>query len=284
MKIALAQIRPRLGQVDHNLQMHLETIERAKQQHLDILVFPELSLTGYNLLDLTYDVARPLKSDEIQTLVQAADGLDIVFGFVEQSPEYRLYNAALYASEQRIQHVHRKVYLPTYGMFDEARYFGNGQNIRSFATRFGRIGLLVCEDMWHPSTTYLMAQDGAQLLVVPSNSPARGMGSDVLGTQESWYGILKSQAQLQGMYILFANRVGTEDGVTFWGGSLVVDPFGQVEGYPAPLFREDLLIMDLDLDKVRQARLKMPVLRDENLDLTIRELTRIRDQRFEEGR
>ncbi|SFJ41415.1 nitrilase-related carbon-nitrogen hydrolase [Thermoflavimicrobium dichotomicum] len=282
MRIGLAQMRPVLGRVDKNLEIHREMIQRAREEQVDVLVFPELSLTGYNLLDLTYDVARKGEAEEIQALVAEATDIDLVFGWVEHSPEHQLFNSALYASQQKIQYIHRKVYLPTYGMFDEARYFAQGQTIRSFMTRFGQVGLLVCEDIWHVSAPYLLAHDGAEMIIVLANAPVKGMQASGLGTKDSWYQILENHAQLHGLYIAFANRVGAEDGVTFFGGSAVVDPFGKTES-TASLFKEELLVIDIDLDKVRKARFKMPLLRDENMDLVQRELTRIIKKRSGEG-
>jgi predicted amidohydrolase len=282
MRIGIAQIRPRLGRVDANIETHEIMIHRAREEQVDLLVFPELSLTGYNLLDLTYEVARDPYSPDLHGLAQSAGDLDLVFGFVEQSPEQILYNSAAYISGQNLHALHRKVYLPTYGMFDEARYFGHGLTVRSFPTRFGQMGMLICEDVWHPSTMYLLVQDGAQIIIVLSNSPVRGVDVDGLRSQENWKGILKAQAMMHGSYILFANRVGTEDGVSFFGGSMVVDPFGRIEA-EAELLKEDLLVVDLDLDKVRKARFQTPMLRDERLDLTIRELNRIQRKRTGEG-
>ncbi len=282
MKVGLAQIRPRLGRVDSNIKLHEEMIRRAQEEQVDLLVFPELSLTGYNLLDLTYEMARDPFSPEIQGLVQLAGNMDLVFGFVEHSPEHILYNSAAYISAGNLHYLYRKVYLPTYGMFDEGRYFGKGQVIRSFPTRFGQTGLLICEDAWHSSSSYILTQDGAQILIVISNAPASGVGGARLGTQETWDALLKNHAMLSGSYLIYCNRVGAEDGVTFFGGSQVVDPFGEAEAQ-ADLFVEDLLVVDLDLDKVRKARFQNPVMRDENLDLTIRELNRIKRKRTGEG-
>ncbi|MGA8941428.1 MAG: nitrilase-related carbon-nitrogen hydrolase [Thermoactinomyces sp.] len=282
MKVGLAQIRPRLGRVDRNVELHEEMIRRAQEEQVNLLVFPELSLTGYNLLDLTYEMARDPFSPEIQGLVQLAGDMDLVFGFVEHSPEHILYNSAAYFSVGNLHYLHRKVYLPTYGMFDEGRYFGKGEVIRSFPTRFGQAGLLICEDVWHSSSPYILTQDGAQILIVLSNAPASGVGGSKLGTQENWDALIRNHAMLSGSYMIYCNRVGTEDGITFYGGSQVVDPFGETEAQ-AELFEEDLLIVDLDLDKVRKARFQTPVMRDENLDLTIRELTRIKRKRTGEG-
>jgi predicted amidohydrolase len=278
MRIGLAQIRPRLGDIEQNVQMHLEMIRRAREEQVDLLVFPELSLTGYNLLDLTFDVARTTESEEIRTLVAEADQLDLVFGFVETSRDHILYNSALYASHRQIQHVHRKVYLPTYGMFDEARYFGAGNVLRAFDTRFGRTGILICEDLCHPSAGYLLALDGAQIVIALSNSPARGLSSAGLANQDYWYPLLQSTAVSYGMFVCFANRIGSEDGLTFFGGSAVYNPFGK-QIAQARLFEEDLLMVDLDLDQVRKARYEMPILRDEKIELTIRELKRILKER-----
>lgn len=281
MKVGLAQIRPHLGNVAKNIEIHKQIIEQAKKEGVELLVFPELSLTGYNLLDLTYDVACTIDSEEVQTIVTQSKGIDIVFGLVEHSSDHILYNSAIYASYGGIQSVHRKVYLPTYGMFDEARYFGRGERIRAFDTSFGRVGMLVCEDMWHPSAPYLIAQDRADLLVVLANSPARGIHAKGLGTQDSWDRILTSQAQFYGMFVACTHRVGTEDGVSFFGTSSVVDPFGEVL-VRGPLFEESLITVDLDLDMVRRARFATPILRDENTDLVVRELARIQQHRREE--
>lgn len=282
MKVGLAQIRPRLGRVDSNVELHEEMIRRAQEEQVDLLVFPELSLTGYNLLDLTYEMARDPFSPEIQGLAQLAGDMDLVFGFVEHSPEHILYNSAAYISAGNLHYLHRKVYLPTYRMFDEGRYFGKGEVIRSFPTRFGQAGLLICEDVWHSSSPYILTQDGAQIFIVMSNAPASGAGGSRLETQETWDALLKNHAVLSGSYIIYCNRVGTEDGVTFFGGSQVVDPFGETEAQ-ADLFTEDLLVVDLDLDKVRKARFQTPIMRDENLELTIRELNRIKRKRTGEG-
>jgi predicted amidohydrolase len=278
MRIGLAQIRPRLGDIEQNVQMHLEMIRRAREEQVDLLVFPELSLTGYNLLDLTYDVARTADSDEIQKLVAEADPLDLVFGFVETSKDHILYNSALYASNRQIKHVHRKVYLPTYGLFDEGRYFGSGNVLRAFDTRFGRIGVLICEDMCHPSTSYLLAQDGAQIILAMANSPTRGLSSEGFSNRDYWYTTLKSTAMSYGVFVCFAQRIGSEDGLSFCGGSMVFDPFGK-QIAQAPLFEENLLLVDIDLDQVRKARYEMPILRDEKIELTIRELKRILKER-----
>lgn len=282
MRVGLAQIKPHLGRVDLNIEKHVELIHRAQEEQVDLLVFPELSLTGYNLLDLTFEMTRDPFSPDIQSMIRTTGKMDMVFGFVEQSPEYVIYNSTAYVSAQQIAYLHRKLYLPTYGMFDEGRYFGKGQAIRSIPTRFGQVGIACCEDMWHPTVPFLLTQDGAHILIVPANSPVKSMNHQGLGSRDSWYNILKAYAILHGTYILFVNRVGSEDGITFFGGSVVVDPFGNLEA-KAQLLEEDLLVVELDLEKIRKARFQMPLLRDERLDLTIREANRILRKQSGEG-
>lgn len=282
--MGIAQFRPRLGRVEQNVEIHIEMIRKAKAAGVDVLIFPELSLTGYTLLDATYDAARKTSSEEIRTLIAEADGIDLAFGFVEHASDHQLYNAAMYASQQRLLHMHRKVYLPTYGMFDEARYFSSGKRIRRFSTRFGRMGLLICEDALHVSASYLLAMDGAELILILSNSPANGMTADGIRSQKTWQSMLSSQAISYGTYMIFANRVGNEDGLSFYGGSTILDPFGRQMNDPT-FFEETLLTIDLDMDAVRQARFQRPLLRSENIDLTLRELNRIHQAQIggEEG-
>lgn len=280
MRIGIAQMRPKLGNLGQNIEKHLQLINKAKEKNVDLLIFPELSLTGYHLLDITFDVAKRPTSEEIQQLVKQADGIDLLFGFVEHSSDHLLFNSAIYASNQRILHLHRKIYLPTYGMFDEARYFGAGKTVRSFPTRFGQLGLLICEDAWHFSLPYLLTMDGAECVIVISNSPVNGVTTDGLLTHQKWKMMLSSQSMVYGNFFLFANRVGSEDGYSFYGGSFVVNPFGEMVA-EAPVFQEEFLIVDLDMDQVRQARFQLPLIRDEKVDLTVRELKRVLQKQVE---
>src|SRR5512136_2100143 len=181
LTIGLAQISPRLGDVQANLDKHLELIEPAVGQGVELLVFPELSLTGYMLQDLAHDVAiaaaRTAAPDDplLAPLLKASRRLDLVVGFAERDVRGRLFTAGAYLAQGRIVHIHRKVYLPTYGMFDEGRDFDWGEEVRAFDTRFGRAGLLICEDFWHAGPPYLLWLDGADLLLFGSASPGRGL-------------------------------------------------------------------------------------------------------------
>lgn len=274
--VQLAQISPVLGDVQANLQRHLELIAQAQQA--DLIVFPEMSLCGYHVRDLAAEVALRRDSTQLGALAAAAKHTSVVAGFVEELPGFELCVAAGYFEGGGLLHVHHKVYLPTYGMFDEQRYFANGSRIRGFCSRLAPMAMLICEDIWHPSAPMIAAHDGAQVLIVTANSPARGPTHGSWDTERAYDAILRTYAVLLGCYVVFVNRVGYEDGVHFWGGSRVVSPEGETIAR-APLGEEACVAVPIDLDNVRRARIAAPLLADENLDLVIRELTRIRDER-----
>jgi len=279
----LAQLAPRLGDVAHNLDVHLAVLAEAQRGGAALVVFPELSLTGYFLKDLVPEVALRLDSAELTALAAASAELDCVVGCVLETEDARFHNAALYLSGGRVQHIHRKVYLPTYGLFDERRYFAAGDAIATFAAplraarprRPWEAGMLVCEDLWHPSTVLLLAREGMELLLCPSASPARGVGRGAsLGSAQSYDHMTRTYAQLLTTYLLYCNRVGYEDGVGFWGGSRIVGPDGLPLGPPAG-DDEALVWQRLDLGAVRRARLTTPLLRDERHDINDRESQRL---------
>jgi NAD+ synthase (glutamine-hydrolysing) len=281
LTIGLAQISPRLGDVKANLGKHLTFVERAAAQGVELLVFPELSLTGYMLQDLAHDtalaVSRTPAPDEpfLAPLLDASHKLDLVVGFVQRDVRGRLFTAGAYLAQGRIVHVHRKVYLPTYGMFDEGRDFDLGEEVRAFDTRFGRTGLLICEDFWHASPPYLLWLDGADLMLLTSSSPGRGIDHrNKLGSSRFVELVNQAYASLFGCFVTHTNRVGFEDGVNFWGGSTVFGPDGELIAQ-APYFDESLLVATLDWSALRRARARLPLLRDERPELTKRELERI---------
>jgi predicted amidohydrolase len=285
--VALAQVAPRLGDVAANLDRHLELIDEAADGGAALVVFPELSLTGYFLKDLVPEVALREQSDELQRLAAAAGTIDVVAGCVLESDDTRFYNASLYLSGGRVHHIHRKVYLPTYGLFDEARYMAQGDRFRAFPAplaaaappRPWQAGTLVCEDMWHPTAAGLLARQGIELFLCPSSSPGRGvMQGHALGTERSYDAMTRTYAQLFTSYLLYCNRVGFEDGVGFWGGSRAIGPDGLLLTEPAGT-DECLLLHRIDLAAVRRARLANPLLRDERHDLNDAETDRLRARR-----
>ncbi len=277
MTIGLAQIHPKLADVPANLDKHLHYIDRAKAAGVDLLVFPELSLTGYNLQDLVYEVAtRPTSEDpNFRVLLLASHEIDLVVGFVHEDSRHRFYIAAAYLSAGRVVHLHNKVYLPTYTLFDEGRYFAWGDSVRAFDTRFGRVGVLICEDFWHASPPYLLWLDGADLLVLMSASPGRGLDTSDRLESARWVELVnQAYASLFTDYVAHCNRVGYEDGLNFWGGSMITDPNGAVVAQ-GPYFEEALVVQEIDLNQLHRTRSRLPLLRDERTGLMARELARI---------
>jgi len=173
-RVALAQISPVLGDRERNLKLHLEQIDAARRQQADLIVFPELSLTGYFVRDMVPDLALCATGPLIGRLIEAAGPSSLVAGLVEESARHRFFNSAFFAEGGRIVHLHRKVYLPTYGLFDEQRYFAAGERIEAFDTaRFGRAGILICEDFWHLSAAAIMQAEEVDLLICLANSSGR---------------------------------------------------------------------------------------------------------------
>lgn len=276
-KLALAQFAPRLGDVDANLNAHLEYIARARAAQADLIVFPELALTGYYLKDLVPQVAARTAPDDarLSPLLAASRDVDIVVSFVEQDARYRYYIAAAYLSTERVVHVHRKVYLPTYRLFDDGRFFAPGNTFRAFNTRFGRMGLLICEDAWHLSSPYVLWQDGADFLIDVSASPGYGISArGELANAATVQNFLRTYATILTTFVIFSNRVGMEDGIAFWGGSHALAPDGELLAM-APQFDDALIVVDIDTDALRRARLDLPILRDEQRELVRHELGRV---------
>jgi predicted amidohydrolase len=277
-KIALAQIDPVLGDLDANVRKHVEWADRAEKAGARLVVFPELSLTGYSVKDMNWDLAvdpvkdaRPFKS-----LIEKSNSITIIAGGVEEGPGFGIFNSAFLFEEGTVRTVHRKVYPPTYGMFEEMRYFSRGTGVQAFDTHLGRFGVVVCEDLWHMSLPYLLALDGAQVIISLTASPTR-MGGD---REELVAATVNSEnhrvyARLLSVYIAFCNRVGFEDGVGFWGGSSLVGPSGEAVA-AAKVFEEDLIVAQVDENEIRRARRFSRHFLDEDSRLVEAELRRLR--------
>jgi predicted amidohydrolase len=278
LRIALAQIAPRLGGLDENLERHRELIAEARAGGAQLVVFPELGLTGYQLQDLAAEVAMRLDDPRLATLAATTRDLSVAISFVEESADHRLFIAAALIEDGEIRHVHRKLFLPTYGLFDERRFFAAGDVLRAVPSRLGvGIGIAICEDFWHLGVPQILALDGAQLLLNPSSSPGRDLAATNevgLGTATSWRTLMRTYAQLTTSFAIFCNRVGVEESITFWGGSEVIGPTGEAI-FSAPLFDEGLFLVDLQLEDVRRERITLPLLRDERLEWQAREMARI---------
>lgn len=277
--VALAQIKPKLGCLADNFALVEAAVERGIESQASLILFPELALTGYFLKDLVPEVALSLDAPEIDRLKKLSRRISIAVGFVEVSPDYRFFNSAIYLEEGGIKHLHRKVYLPTYGLFDEQRYLARGERFRAFDTRYGRMGMLICEDMWHLSAPYIMAMDGATTLLCLSSSPGRGISEDEsLGSTKAWQKLTSTTAMFLNSRVLYCNRVGYEDGVNFWGGSESVAPCGSVSER-GKILEEDFVLARLEEGALRRERIFSPMMRDESLSITMAELRRIEIER-----
>lgn len=286
LRIALAQVAPRLGDLEANLARHHELLAEARGRGAGLVVFPELGLTGYLLQDLAPDVAMRRDDARLAALAAETSDCSAVIGFVEESDDHRIFIAAALLEDGAVKHVHRKLFLPTYGLFDERRFFAAGSELRAVPSRLGvRLGLAVCEDFWHLAVPQVLALDGAQVLVNVSSSPGRDVAAvnEVgLGTASSWRTMMRTYAQLTTSFVVFVNRVGTEESISFWGGSEVIAPSGEAR-FSAPLHDEGLFLVDVDLAEVRRERIALPLLRDERPELVLRQLERIARERAGEA-
>ncbi|HEY9423030.1 MAG TPA: nitrilase-related carbon-nitrogen hydrolase [Thermoanaerobaculia bacterium] len=266
LRIGLAQIDCRLGDVEGNAERHLDWIARARQAGVDLLVFPELSLTGYRLLHLTSRVALTRRSPLFERLAAAAGAMGLVVGFVEQGESGVLYNSAAVLSAGEAVHVHRKLYLPTYGLFQEARFFRAGRRLDLARLPSGRAGVLLCEDLWHTELARRLAMAGAKLLIVGSAGPGRVGGGELPASQETWETVTRATALLSTCWVVYCNRVGWEEGSFYSGGSHVVRPGGEIVER-APFLEEHLLVTEIDLQDADRLRRSMPLLEDERTDI-----------------
>jgi len=284
LRVALAQLAPRLGLLEENLARHRELLGEARSGGADLVVFPELGLTGYQLQDLAAEVSMRVDDARLLSLASETVGMSAVVSFVEESSDHRLFISAALLEDGEVRSVHRKLFLPTYGLFDERRFFAAGDRLRAVDSRLGvRLGLAVCEDFWHLAVPETLALDGAQILINVSSSPGRDLAAihEVgLGTAASWRNLMRTYAQLTTSFVIFCNRVGMDETISFWGGSEVIAPSGEAV-FTAPLFDEGLFFVDIELGDVRRERIGLPLLRDERPELHLRELRRLLSERTE---
>jgi predicted amidohydrolase len=276
-RLRIEQLAPALGDADANLARIAAAQADAAADGVDLLVTPELSLTGYDVRDAVHSLAVPESDAPFPGL---GGGPDVVVGCIERDAAFVPYNAALHLRGGRVLHRHRKVYLPTYGMFDEGRWFGRGDAVRAYDAGGGwRMGMLVCEDLWHPALGWLLAAQGAHLLVVQSaaagrGSVAGGANGGRFASWDAWEHLARAAAIAFGVYVALANRVGVEGPLCFAGGSMIVGPDGAVLARADDL-DEDRITADLSLDAVAAARRPYAHARDDDPRLVARELARI---------
>ena len=294
MKVCIYQTYPQLLNVKKNLTDAIASIQSAKDQGVDLVVFPELALTGYFVGAKYHEVALRMDSYEIELLAQATKGTAAIVGFIEESRSMNFYNSALVAINGKIEFAYRKLNLPNYGVFEERKIFSGGKTIPVFRYAGFTVAILICNDMWHPSLPYLAATQKADLFITLFNSCENSMG-DEFSNIESWAMINKFYSRIFGIYNICANRVGDEtlpekrqlnqiddpkdngasDGVySFWGGSEIVDPYGRTLA-KAEMYEPDHIEADISRELVRKKRLLMPYLKNDDPYFTLRELNRI---------
>src|ERR671915_883386 len=277
MQVALAQIDCILGDVDGNLRRAKEVVGEAKDKGADLVIFPELSLAGYALRELSSEVAIEARSEPLISLAEEAGEIGVVVGFCEEGRGFHIYNSAAYLEGGSLLHLHRKLYLPNYRIYEERKHYNPGQSMRAFDTRLGRMAILICNDAWQTFLPFIAVQDGAQVLIIPADSGSYPSYPELLDTRDYWRGITRFYSRMLECYVVFVNRVGKQDNLAFWGYSHVVDPWGTVVA-EAPLHEEALITVDIDLGNVRRRRREVPLVKEARLALLARELNRLAEE------
>jgi predicted amidohydrolase len=279
MRITLAQLDSQLGDVDANAEKATKIVAEAKAEGSDLVVFPELYLSGFSVGEVEQDVSLLPDDERIVRLAKESGDGGVLIGFPEaQSHGLHTYNSAAYYEGGELKHVHRKLYLPTYASFEERKHFLPGQSSQAYPVHGGkhRAATLICNDAWQPQLAFLSTQDGAHILLVPACS-AQSNFPDRYDSLEYWRGITQFYGRMYQLFVVFVNRVGTEGNLKFWGGSHVVDPWGQVIA-DAGVNEEQVLNVDINVADVRRRRRDIPLVREARLGLLRREIDRLLDE------
>lgn len=281
-RVATAQIACEPGNVGRNLDTVTQVVREASAEGADLVVLPELALSGYSIDAHLATAAQRLDSPEIQHLRKLSRRTAIAVGIVEETPDHRFFNSALYFSGGELLHLHRKVYPPTYGIFSERKLFGVGTTFSAFNTPLGRVAMLICGDAWHPSLPYLAAHDGADLLLVMAASPRSGLG-DRISSPAAWKQINSTYALTMSFFVCFSNRVGQEGDLHFTGNSHLVNPSGEVVA-ECPDDAPGFAIGEFNKADLRAQRLNLPFRRDDRLEFVLECGQRIRHAALERDR
>lgn len=296
MKVAGCQINPEYLELHKNIDMVISKINDCKSQGANLIVFPELALTGYFVGERYHEVSLKIESDEINRIVQASKGTAVVVGFIEESKSMNFYNSALVAVDGQLLYAYRKLNLPNYGAFEERKIFSSGKKVHVFRLNGFNVAVLICNDLWHPSIPYLGAVQKADIFVTLFNSSEGSMG-DEFSNIESWSIINRFYSRIFGVYNIAVNRVGKESFIqkqvnncgiypngknsplvektfNFWGGSVIINPFGN-EITKAKMHEEDQIFADIDIALLRKKKILLPYLRNDDPYFTQRELNRI---------
>lgn len=255
--VALAQIDSRPGDKEGNMRKIKHVVSEAKRQGAKLLILPELSLTGYVVRDQIYELAEEIPGPSTKTIEEyvRGTGMHIVFGMpeIDEKTQATLHNTAVLIGPKGFIGKYRKMYLPTHSVFEEKRYFRPGYKTGVFDTNLGKIGLIICYDIYFPEVTRLARLEGAQLLICISASPA---------TRRSFFETLTAARAIENTtFVAFVNLVGIEEGLQFWGGSRLVGPNGRVL-VQAKYDKEDFVIGEVDYSEIKPIEAFVPMLRD----------------------
>ena len=260
VQFGLAQISSKIGNVQANERQHIQVLEKLNGERPDFVCFPELSLTGYLLKDIAYEVVPQCQKALLRIAKKTKAGQRVIVGFVRQNNLSFIENSAAVMGDGKTIGTTSKFYLPTYGLFEEKRYFAPGNpktDLKVFDSPLCRFGVILCEDGWHPEPTEALARLGAEVVICIASSPARGLtksnSSNELQIESQWISILKAHAIMNTVFVVFVNRSGPEDDECFWGGSTIISPFGEIVAR-ARKFDSDILLAKIDLDEIGQAR------------------------------
>lgn len=275
LTVAAAQFANQIGDIPYNLDRHRDFIAQARGVGADLLVFPELSLVGHNGAENLLDVAMRSNDERLRDLSREAGDMEIVVGFVEEGPAAQFYNAAAILKSGSLKYIHRKVNIPSYGRLVETKYYAQGRFVDIHRMQDDWVaGLLICADLYNPALTHLSFLHGATMMIAPISSGREAVG-DEFDNPASWATTVKFYAMMYGAPVVMANRVGIEGDLTFWGGSRIVDPFGTVLAEAGD--GDEMISAKLDYAATRRARALLPTVRDSNISLVHREMTRLID-------
>ncbi len=275
LKVGVAQFASVIGDVDSNLPIHLDWIARAREQAVDFLVMPELSLAGHHGCDTLLETAIRRTDPRLNAIAEAAGDMAVVVGFIEEGPAAQFYNSSVILKSGKPRFLHRKVNLPSYGKLEEGKHYAAGRFVDNFRIdEDWTAGLLICADLWNPALTHLAFLHGATLLTCPVSSGVEAVGAD-FDNPAGWALTMRFYSMMYGAPSIMANRTGVERDLTFWGGSRIVDAFGRELAVAGD--QEELITAELNYDQLRRARHLLPTIRDSNIALVHRETTRLLD-------
>lgn len=258
LKAALGQIKSKFNDITANVDKQISWAKKAKEKGAQIIVFPELSLSGYYLQEAVSEAALEISHPALKKIINASDGIGIVTGFVEKGEKGKYYNSALVCENGKLIGLHRKLCLPTYGMFEEGRYFASGDQLKSFDLSWGRLGVVICEDAWYPELVMKLGESRIDLLAIISASPVRGISSDGgITNVNTNTAISRFYARNLGVPVFFLNKPGFENGICFWGGSASFSSEGKLIDR-ASLIEEDLIHTGVNFKKTDNKKQQSP--------------------------